>query len=161
MFADACELAMQFTLPVISTRDYKGNCDAAIGSFVLLNKDGWVLTAAHIVQLFQGLAAAKEATQKYRAEVEAIESSGLVKKERQRRIRELGKDPGGAQNFSAWWGKAGKQAQLDARTRRLGNLNADRTASEITLLESDALVRVPQPQLHAPLRSEGAVPRVR
>lgn len=50
MFSKACSIARQFTCPIIiSHRTYKGDCFAALGSFVIINPDGWFVTAFHIV----------------------------------------------------------------------------------------------------------------
>ena len=49
MFQDACELARHFTRPVVmSTQVVEGGVSAGVGAFVVLNPDGWILTAAHI-----------------------------------------------------------------------------------------------------------------
>ena len=50
MFADACEKMMKCTRPVISsTCTIGGDISSSVGSFVVVNPDGWVLTAAHVI----------------------------------------------------------------------------------------------------------------
>ena len=50
MFAIAYELVSKFTHPVlISIRYFDGTVESGLGSFVILNNEGWVLTAAHIL----------------------------------------------------------------------------------------------------------------
>jgi Trypsin-like peptidase domain len=50
MFAEALQLASKYTFPVlISNRFYDGTVESGIGSFVILNQEGWILTAAHIL----------------------------------------------------------------------------------------------------------------
>ncbi len=50
MFADACEKMTRCTRPVItSTLTIGGTLTSSIGSFVVINQEGWALTAAHIV----------------------------------------------------------------------------------------------------------------
>lgn len=50
MFADACQIASCFTLPVvISSRGKDGACKSAIGACVAVNRDGWILTTAHLI----------------------------------------------------------------------------------------------------------------
>jgi hypothetical protein len=51
MFRDAYEQACQFTFPVI---DYfltgDGKCGAGVAAFVVINPDGWIVTAAHVLK---------------------------------------------------------------------------------------------------------------
>jgi len=73
MFAEACEIAKQFTRPVvISRRDQNGKCSASIGTFVVVNKEGWALTAWHIVEEAEKLALAAQSFQ----HTEAAKTSG-------------------------------------------------------------------------------------
>lgn len=51
MFTQAIDLASQFTFPVIiSNHHYDRTVTSSLGSFVIINEEGWFLTAAHIVQ---------------------------------------------------------------------------------------------------------------
>lgn len=48
MFAKAYSLASRFTHPlVVCLRYYDGTIESGLGAFVVLNADGWLLTAAH------------------------------------------------------------------------------------------------------------------
>lgn len=50
MFADACEKMMKCTFPLISSRHMvDGSSDSGIGTFVVINPEGWALTAAHVL----------------------------------------------------------------------------------------------------------------
>ena len=50
MFADACEKMMKCTFPVICSRHFiNGNVESGVGAFVVINPEGWALTAAHVV----------------------------------------------------------------------------------------------------------------
>ena len=50
MFADACERMMKCTFPIVSSTHFvKGDLESAIGVFVVLNPEGWALSAAHIL----------------------------------------------------------------------------------------------------------------
>jgi hypothetical protein len=76
LFAQACSLAAGFTRPiVIATRYFDNSLSIALGSFVILNPDGWILTAAHIVTS-QTLAQqhAKEIAS-YQEQLQAVEQS--------------------------------------------------------------------------------------
>lgn len=51
MFAEAIERASQFTFPVIISNKYQdGSITSSLGSFIIINEEGWFITAAHIVQ---------------------------------------------------------------------------------------------------------------
>lgn len=51
MFKQACELARHFVRPAyIAVQTYDGQVGAGIGAFVVINSDGWAVTAAHMVK---------------------------------------------------------------------------------------------------------------
>lgn len=88
MFSKAYTLATAFTRPVIiSTVRISGACSAAIGSFVVVNDDGWIITAAHIVKEYQNLETAKQTT--------------LTNP----------MDPNGIKDYSFWWCSDGSKLQ--------------------------------------------------
>ena len=91
MFADAYELAKEFTRPVvISTRTGDGTVKSSMGAFVVLNQDGWFATAAHVLSSFF-------AWRQHQEEVAQRQEQG-------------GKpDPTWIINQSFWWGWDGIQ----------------------------------------------------
>jgi len=106
MFAKACELARSFTRPVVlSRRDRAGNCSAAIGAFVVVNGDGWAVTAWHIVEEAERSAQAAKEFQAAEVSRAAIYADPPIdKKERSRRLKGLPTFPSDATtNTSAWW----------------------------------------------------------
>jgi hypothetical protein len=53
MFAGACEKAARFTRPlIISTRQIDGKVNATCGAFIVINKEGWIITAGHMFDSF-------------------------------------------------------------------------------------------------------------
>lgn len=51
MFEDACERLLHTVLPVISAyRTRRGKVSYSIGAFMILNEDGWIITASHILK---------------------------------------------------------------------------------------------------------------
>ena len=51
MFQDAIRTTRNYTYPIlISFRKKNGETGSAIGSFIILNKDGYILTAYHVVK---------------------------------------------------------------------------------------------------------------
>lgn len=106
MFAKACELARSFTRPVVlSRRDRAGNCSASIGAFVVVNGDGWVVTAWHIVEEAERSAQAAKEFQTAEVSRAAIYADPAIdKKEHSRRLKALPTFPSDATtNTSAWW----------------------------------------------------------
>ena len=52
MFEKGYTVASEFTQPlVIGIRFYDGTVEGGLGSFIILNEEGWLLTAAHNIQL--------------------------------------------------------------------------------------------------------------
>lgn len=55
MFAKAYETAVKFTRPlIISERNETGGVKCRCGAFIILNDEGWILTAAHIFKAYLG-----------------------------------------------------------------------------------------------------------
>ncbi len=53
MFAKACSIARNWTRPmIVSTRLANGTVDTQVGTFVLINKDGWAFSAGHLFDSF-------------------------------------------------------------------------------------------------------------
>ncbi|MCL2712439.1 MAG: trypsin-like peptidase domain-containing protein [Methanomassiliicoccaceae archaeon] len=98
MFGDACEKAMRFTRPVItSTREYDGTVKCSCGAFIVLNDDGWILTAGHI---FDSFVAHKEHGKKIKEIEEQNSHKGISDRNRPK----LKIDPSWLTNHSFWWG---------------------------------------------------------
>ncbi len=107
MFQSAYRIASAFTLPVvISTKTVGGKCASTIGSCVVVNSGGHVVTAAHIVD---AISKAQTESDRVSAEIKArqivVADTTLDAKERRRRLQKL---PNPSDNqierFSAWWG---------------------------------------------------------
>ena len=106
MFVKAYESASHFTKPVvISHQNIDGSCSSGIGAFVVINADGWVVTAAHIVSQFDKLGKACDEYRKTEKEKTAIRAeASLDKKARSKRLKALPKFYGTSPtNVSAWW----------------------------------------------------------
>ncbi|MCL2608089.1 MAG: serine protease [Methanomassiliicoccaceae archaeon] len=96
MFADACEKAMKFTRPVIiSTRQYDGNVQCSCGAFIVLNDEGWILTAGHIFDSFM-------AYQEHSKKIKDMEEQNTRRSERRSTMVRI--DPKWITNHSFWWG---------------------------------------------------------
>lgn len=107
MFVEAFEKASHFTKPVILSHiNLLNQCYAGIGSFVVINSDGWAVTAAHIVNEIERLGLRSEeyeATEKKKNDIYA--DTSLDQKTRSKLLKSLPKfekhDP---KKCSAWWG---------------------------------------------------------
>jgi hypothetical protein len=112
MFADAVERALKFTRPVIlSRKPIAGDCSAGIGAYVVVNKEGWIVTAAHILeQIFQ---MDKEVVElrAIKTQRNIIDADGSISGgEKKRRIAQLKKFPQKwTENYSCHWGWLGVQ----------------------------------------------------
>jgi hypothetical protein len=107
MFADAYEKATSFTHSVVISRcTLHGKCESSIGAFVVVNPDGWIVTAGHIVALMQNLGSAKQAGQGLEGKRAAIETDNqLGRKQKRQILRQLERQASNTvKDFSFWWG---------------------------------------------------------
>ena len=111
MFVDAFALAEHFTRPiVISTRRLNGKVESAVATYVLLNADGWFLTAGHVFDLWRGFELHLTEVRNYRAAEDAITADpSLNADQRRRALKRLAgtADMAWIENCSAWWGTDG------------------------------------------------------
>jgi hypothetical protein len=93
MFRKACKQIMPYTLPIITCRKtVSGKCSGSIGTFVVINKDGWIVTAAHIVDKLLEMMQQVETLQKCHAEIAAIKAdSSIPDPEKKKRINKVKK----------------------------------------------------------------------
>jgi hypothetical protein len=103
MFAKAVSKARRYTWPIIiSTRTLGGTCSSGIGACVVVNKHGWIITAAHILLQMQ----------EFYRQVEHVKSVTPQSQDNRHERRRKDKLRSGlskklVQNASAWWGKDG------------------------------------------------------
>jgi hypothetical protein len=107
MFRKAYSVSAQYTLPVVlSRKTIAGDCSSAIGAFVVINKEGWIVTANHIIDQLNKLIEGEKTALGLEAQRKAIESdTSIDAKERRHRlqkIRKLGRED--THRASAWWG---------------------------------------------------------
>jgi hypothetical protein len=111
VFVDAFALAEHFTRPiVISTRRLNGKVESAVATYVLLNADGWFLTAGHVFDHWRGFELHLPEIRNYRAAEDAITADpSLNADQRRRALKRLAgtADMAWIENCSAWWGTDG------------------------------------------------------
>lgn len=74
MFKDACSDLSKWMFPVIvAARSSNGSVDAFNGTGILVNEDGWLLTAGHLVKMYVEMRDSKSQHQARQKELEAKE----------------------------------------------------------------------------------------
>jgi hypothetical protein len=109
VFRNAYAIASKFTFPIIvSTRTRDGKCSASVGAYVLINADGWIVTAGHILKQLVDLVAAVQKTNDHAANEAAIRADTTIDdKVRRSRLKALGHLTGDDfTHVSAFWGGA-------------------------------------------------------
>jgi hypothetical protein len=106
MFAKAYQIASNFTQPVlISIVRFDGTVECSVGSFVIVNAEGWIVTAAHI---FDTMLAHQRDTleiNQYNQEVSEIgNNSYLSAQDKKKRLDKVKFNPKWIRTYSYWWG---------------------------------------------------------
>jgi hypothetical protein len=102
-------MANAFTQPVvISWLLLNGNVRSGCGAFVVLNSDGWIVTAAHMFEMMQ-IAKEHEAERlKYEDQVQAIQSNAALKPKKVREmINRLARNGEWVVKYDFFWNVAG------------------------------------------------------
>jgi hypothetical protein len=88
MFRDAVERACKFTFPIVLySLTVEGKCSADAAAFVVVNPDGWIVTAAHVMKASIQLAQADAAARQWEAQRDAIQSDASLKLSPFQRLR--------------------------------------------------------------------------
>lgn len=121
MFSKAYEIASAYTHPIIiSSRHFDNTVNCSMGTFVILNDEGWIITAAHIVQSSFQYNNDKKEIEEYKNKLASItDNQSLSEKLKRRQKSQLYKNDKWITNFSFWLVKDGV---------RLENLIVDRFA---------------------------------
>ena len=107
MFATAVPIAAGFTRPmVISSRTAQGACATAIGACVVLNRDGWILTAGHLLEIVRRQQESARRHEGYRGNViEFHRDTASDKRFRKKGVRTFQRPAETTvRNHSVWWG---------------------------------------------------------
>ncbi len=85
MFENAIQIAQKFTFPIFYAARYMNNdVNFGQGSLVLLNKEGWFVTANHVFDAYSDFQRNVKDIEQYEKEVQQIEQrqgTGLKQKE--------------------------------------------------------------------------------
>ncbi|MEP6827311.1 MAG: trypsin-like serine protease, partial [Aestuariivirga sp.] len=93
MFRDAIEGAMHYTQPVVSFwKTAEGECKTGVAACVVINQDGWIVTAAHVVQHAIALSQAESEARSWESQRDQARADQTISaKERSKRLSALGK----------------------------------------------------------------------
>lgn len=109
MFAHAFKRANCFTRPVVISRRYfDRSTDCGCGAFVVINDEGWIVTAAHLLSSYSRIQEDAEEIIEYHHSIHTIEQNDVVPMgEKIERIRRLPDNAKWITNLSYWWGMDG------------------------------------------------------
>lgn len=97
---------------IISTRLADQTVDAGAATFVVVNADGWIVTAAHVLAAMQASAQhAKERNAFESARAAVLADAFLTVKARNRKLEQLKPNPKWITNQSLWWSQDGAGAR--------------------------------------------------
>jgi len=133
MFANALKLASIYTKPVIvSQKFYNGTVESGCAAFIILNEEGWILTAAHIFIPLYNLKNHKNEILEYEKKINEINSSSYNAKRKKRLIKKLPFNKKWIVNISYLWGLFGDRVNnitynpiLDLGIAKLKEFNKD------------------------------------
>jgi hypothetical protein len=105
MFSKAYQVAKNFTRPVtLAWRTTNGTVQAGLATFIVVNKDGWIITAAHILEIGNMRAKHQAEIQDYNAKREAIANDqSLSPGQRKKQNSRLVWNPEWITDNSLWW----------------------------------------------------------
>lgn len=80
MFSKAYEIATKFTYPlIVAARFFDKTIDSGLGAFVVLNDEGWLITAAHNLEVAATFNLHQKELKEYSEKVEKINSNTQMK----------------------------------------------------------------------------------
>ena len=105
MFRTALTLARGFTFPLILSRvSWDKKCSASIGAFVVINDEGWIVTAEHNIAHLQKMEAEALVCRAYESDLAAAQAIADPRQQKHA-LRQLKRPPDNStSHFSAWWG---------------------------------------------------------
>lgn len=106
MFAKAYQIASNYTQPVlISTLRFDGTVECSVGTFVIVNSEGWIVTAAHIFDTMLTHQRDTVEINQYNKEINEIENNKyLSHQDKKRKLARVKYNPKWIKTYSYWWG---------------------------------------------------------
>jgi hypothetical protein len=104
VFRNACTLARKFTFPIITClKTVEGKIAAGFATYVVINDEGWIITAAHVIKKMQELSVAEQQTRALEAQVTAQQPLNRKERRAQKKRGGVGPRPDAIDTWSAWW----------------------------------------------------------
>lgn len=106
-FSAAYKIARQFTAPIVLSRKTLGGaCSSAIAAYVIINDEGWVVTAHHVIESIQKMEAEKAAIVDYRDQISAIDADMTLDRKAKRKKSQRTQRPSvdSTEEYSYWYG---------------------------------------------------------
>jgi len=109
MFANALKSVIPYTHPlVISQRFFDGTVECGIATYIVINKEGWIMTSAHVLgALLYAQKHEKEIAEYEKRETEIKSNPKLKPNQRKRMLQKLIINNKWITNQSYWWGQDG------------------------------------------------------
>jgi hypothetical protein len=109
MFVNAIKKISSVTFPlIISKRFFSGKVESGCATFILLNKEGWILTASHVVETHFQYQKSQNELSVYNEKIKSIQSDvNLNEKHKRKKINKIQTNPEWITHMSFWWGRDG------------------------------------------------------
>lgn len=90
MFQKAYDIASKFTLPLVVTiRFYDKTVESGLGSFIVLNNDGWLLSVAHNFDAFMAYNQHQKEIATYKDQVDKINATKNISRKEKTTIKKV------------------------------------------------------------------------
>ena len=109
MFQKAYKIAAGFTRPTIDLwKQFDGTCKSSLAAHVIINADGWIVTAGHVAKQAQRISLSDRSARAWEAAIAAIHAdTSISDRERDRRVKAQGTQPGKAvRRGCTMWGQS-------------------------------------------------------
>lgn len=150
MFAKAYEIVRGFIRPVIiSMRLYDKSVKCDGGVFIVLNDEGWIITAAHLFNSFHAYLQHTTELEDYNKKLESIkQDQSLTAKRKNRELKQVKPNPRWIINHSFWWGRDGVSLE-DVRAIPEGDILVGRLEPfEQKMFSNFAVIKDPSKSLN-------------
>jgi hypothetical protein len=109
MFRQAYDKASKFTQPlIVAYRFFDKTVDSGLGSLIILNEDGWLMTAAHNLEVSFAFNQHQVEMKEYQEKVDRINSNTQIKDHQRKNLaRALKPNPKWVTDFMIWFGADG------------------------------------------------------
>jgi hypothetical protein len=113
MFRQAYDTASKFTQPlIVAFRFFDKTVDSGLGTFVILNDDGWLMTAAHNLEASFAFNQHQKEIKEYQEKVDKINSNTQLKDSQRKNLaRTIKPNPKWVTDFILWFGADGINIQ--------------------------------------------------